>query len=68
MKAPRQCPVCGSADWQLVNEWHEGFSFWKALIGSWVLGNRIGLWAGFLGKNNRLYRCRACNFAMRYHR
>ena len=66
MKAPRQCPACGSADWQLVNEWHEGFSFWKVLIGSCLLGNRIGMWAGLLGKKHRIFRCRSCNYVGNY--
>ena len=68
MKIPKQCPVCGSATgWKQINAWHEGFSFTKALMGRWLLGN-FGALAGVGGKKKRLFRCGSCGHIMQYER
>lgn len=68
MRAPKCCPMCGSyGEWVKVNKYHEGFSFWKALMGKVFLG-RIGLFAGLIGKKKVVYACKRCRFSMEYKR
>lgn len=69
MKPPKRCPMCGSSTgWVHINTYHEGYSFLKALIGKAFLGNRVGFWAGLIGKRKVLYTCRQCHFTMEYKR
>ena len=68
MRIPKRCPVCGaSKEWRQITAWREGFSFPKALLGGCLLGG-MGLLAGIDGRTKRLFRCRACGYAMQYER
>lgn len=69
MKPPTRCPMCGSQnEWILLNTYHEGYSFLKALLVKMLFGDRMGFWAGFIGKRKVIYTCRHCHFTMEYKR
>ena len=69
MKPPSKCPICGnSTTWIHVNTYHEGFSFWKSLIGNMILGRFLGTQAGFLGNKKVVYMCTRCHYSAVYRR
>lgn len=66
MKAPSQCPMCGSSiAWKHVDTTKKGFSLGKAAVGGILLGP-IGLLGGALGKKKVYYCCGKCRFEHEY--
>lgn len=67
MGAPKNCPMCGSPYWVLVDQQNKGFSVGKAALGGFLLGP-VGLVGGALGKKKVFYQCGSCGFGHEYNK
>lgn len=65
-QAPIKCPMCGENEkWRLIDASKKNFSFGKALVGAALIG-KVGMLAGFLGKDKHCYYCGKCGFKHEY--
>ena len=51
--------------WRVVDASKKDFSFGKALVGAALIG-KVGVLAGFLGKDKHCYYCGKCGFKHEY--
>lgn len=66
MRAPVDCPRCGSWKWFKKGEVSSGeYSFKKGILGAVVLGP-VGAVAGMNGKKKSVYCCEKCGFSSEY--
>ncbi len=66
MKAPFECPICGSrVDWHFKGYRNDGFSTSKAVFGSLLFGP-IGAVAGVNSKKKAQYHCDKCGYSAEY--